>query len=358
MVKKKILICPLDWGLGHASRIIPIINALIKNNFEIIIAADNYPLQLLKSEFPDLLTLKFPSYQISYSKGKSLVFKMLFYIPKIIFGIYKEHKRLNTIINEYKIDIVISDNRFGLWNKKITSIFITHQVMIKMPKYFKFFEYPVHLINKWFILKYNICWIPDFETMPNLSGDLSHKYELPNASFIGLLSRFSRTGNYNIEKTYDIVVILSGPEPQRTIFEKIVYNQAKLIDYKTLIIKGIPGKKIKTEQYENITLVSHLLSEEINNLILSTEIIICRSGYSSIMDLISLNKKAILVPTPGQTEQEYLAQYHSNNKYFYCVFQDKFNLENDIMNLKKYSQTVLENNDKSLLYKEINKLKI
>ncbi len=338
---------------------------MLKNNFEVIIAADNYPLQLLRLEFPDLEYIKFPSYQITYTKTGSLTLKMFLLFPAILFGIYKEHRLLNKIVKKYQVDIVISDNRFGLWNKNVFTVFITHQLCIKMPGWLRFAEYPVHLINKSIILKYNKCWIPDYDkgnkttdftddTDVYLSGDLSHKYSLPdNAVFIGALSRFSDNSSSknktNTAYKYDILAIISGPEPQRTIFEDLIINQLKETNYKALIIRGRPisrkdAKNAKRDYKvlifrdkpgiddfqsiaENIKLVPHLSTVKIKQTILSSDIIICRSGYSNIMDLITLNKKAILLPTPGQTEQEYLAKYYKEKGVFYSIPQDKFNIK-------------------------------
>ena len=226
---KKVLICPLNWGLGHASRIIPIINELIQHKFNILIGADGYALELLKQEFPALNFIKFPSFKITYGKRKSLVFKIILQIPKIIFGILKEHLELKRIISQYSIDLVISDNRYGLWNKKITSIFITHQIGIKLPGSLRFLEPGIYKLNKQVISRYNQCWIPDYEdSRYNLTGDLTHKYKLPdNTKFIGPLSRFAKYSEIkpNIKNyKYDLIVILSGPEPQRTIFEEYITN--------------------------------------------------------------------------------------------------------------------------------------
>ena len=344
---EKTLICPLDWGLGHASRVIPVINSLLKNNFEVIIAADNYPLQLLRLEFPDLEYIKFPSYKITYTKNGFLTLKLFLLFPSILFGIYKEHRLLNKIVKKYQIDIVISDNRFGLWNKNVFTVFITHQLCIKMPGWLRFAEYSVHLINKSIILKYNKCWIPDYDKEDNLSGVLSHKYSLPdNAVFIGALSRFSNVSSSknktNTAYKYDICAIISGPEPQRTIFESLIIKQLNETNYKALIIRGKPG----TNEYLNLSrkgaknakveIVPHLSAEKIKQAILSSDIIICRSGYSNIMDLITLNKKAILVPTPGQTEQEYLAKYYKEKGIFYSITQDKFDIKTALNNIKSY----------------------
>ena len=185
--QKRILICPLDWGLGHATRCIPIIRLLLAKNAEIIVAADAGPLALLKQEFPQLTFIQLKGYNIQYPKSGSMKVKMLLSIPKIVNGIKEEHEALDKIIDKHKIDIVISDNRYGCWSKKIKSIFITHQLMIKAP----FGENVLHKKVLKYIDNYDECWVPDVADSVNLSGDLTHKYTIPkNTFFVGALSRF------------------------------------------------------------------------------------------------------------------------------------------------------------------------
>jgi len=352
------LICPLNWGLGHASRDIPIINEFIKNQFEVIIASEKLPLQLLKSEFPDLHYEIFPSIDISYSKGKFLILKMIISLPRLILCLYKEHKYLKTLINKLNIDIVLSDNRFGLWNKKIYSVFITHQVMVKLPWYCKLLEYPLHKINKFFINKYDLCWIPDLESDNNLSGDLSHKYKNPRKTkYIGPLSRFSINGKsfFPLMQKNDILLILSGPEPQRSIFESILIRQISKTNYNALIIRGKPGSTNDMITEKNIRCESHLNTIDLKQEILSSKYIICRSGYSSIMDLICLQKDAILVPTPGQTEQEYLAKYYKDKGIFYSISQNRFDLTTALNDSEKFDCEII-NQDFETYRNEINNL--
>lgn len=357
--RKRILICPLDWGLGHASRDIPVIKSLLRNNFEVIIAADNLALELLRQEFPELSFLQFPSYRISYPRNSMMVLTMLVSLPKIISGIRKEHIELRSIVKKHHIDIVISDNRFGLWNKSVFTIFITHQIMVKMPGWLKFLEYPAYRINRFIIHKYNRCWIPDNETPPFLAGDLPRKFRLPrNSVFAGLLSRFADqvSKDSSTEKKYDILVILSGPEPQRTIFEYILTVQIKQTGYRAIIIQGMPGTGSgNITEFKNISFASHLPAAQLENLISASDVIISRPGYTTIMDLIRLKKNAILVPTPGQTEQEYLAAYYNAAGIFYCVSQNEFDVKTALAELKKYvgkinlpEDNLLENLVKSL----------
>ncbi len=304
---KRILIAPLDWGIGHATRCVPIIRSLILNQNKVIIAASGAALAFLQKEFPEQEFLEWHSYDIRYSSSKTQTWVILCQIPKILWRIYKEHLFLKKIIKDKSIEIVISDNRFGLWSREIKSIYLTHQIMIKMPHRLSILEHLFYSLHKFIIEKYDECWIPDFEGEDNLSGDLSHKYPTPeNTSFIGILSRFEKK-EYSSISPYQNLVLISGPEPQRTIFEKEMIEKFQKTEESTIIISGKPANSTFL-QTNNITIKSHLESEELAFLIQTTPNIFCRSGYSTLMDLKILDRKATLYPTPGQTEQEYLAK--------------------------------------------------
>ncbi|NVO02278.1 MAG: glycosyltransferase [Bacteroidetes bacterium] len=344
---KTVLVCPLDWGLGHATRCIPIIRILIERGNKVIIASDNLPMEILRQEFPNTQTIKLEGYNIRYPKKISMTWKMLISSPKILYSIITEHKKLKRIIKEYKIDIVISDNRYGLWNKNIQSIFITHQLRILSPIRNKIIENFLQKINFFFINKYDECWIPDFEGEENLSGELSHNIKLKqkkNIFYVGPLSRFFEKPNNDTKAIYNFTAIFSGPEPQRTIFQDLVINEMKGTSLKGNIIEGMPGKDISIKKFENLNIYSHLNSSDLEKMISNSEVIICRSGYSSIMDLCVLNKKAILVPTPGQTEQEYLADYFKEKKYFYSVPQKTFSLKNSLNQFYNYTGIQISSN--------------
>jgi len=339
---KRILICPLDWGLGHATRCIPIIRLLLKQNAEVIIAADKGPLEVLKKEFPNISFITLKGYEINYPEKGSMTLKMLLSIPKILSGIKTEHEALKKIVEQYHIDIVISDNRYGCWNHTTKNIFITHQLMIK-----SFFgENLLHKLVLKYIKNYHECWIPDTANENNLSGDLSHKYPIPkNAFFVGPLSRFTKTETKKIN--YDVMAIISGPEPQRSIFEKIVLKQLSKIKLKSLVVCGLPSGDFIEKNEGNIKIVSYLSSDAMQEAIASSAIIVSRSGYSSIMDLAILNKKAIFVPTPGQTEQEYLAKKLKRKQIVFSEKQALFDLEIALKANEKYSgfQNTTYNND-------------
>lgn len=343
--KKRILVCPLDWGLGHATRCIPIIRLLLQKNQHVLIAGSGRSFLLLKHEFPTLEFIDLPGYDIRYSKS-ALAIRMFFSIPKILKGIKQEHELLQEIIQQKKIDIVISDNRFGLWSTKVKTVFITHQLMIKSP----LGEYVLHRINLNYIKKFNTCWIPDFEGETNLSGDLTHFYPTPeNAVFIGPLSRFYNEKSsllcQPLKKSYDVMVIISGPEPQRSIFEEIILKQASSIPLNFLIVRGITEQTFRLERIENIDVIPHLNTADMKAAIQSASVVVARSGYSTLMDLAVLGRKVILIPTPGQTEQEYLAAFYQKKKLAYVESQSGFNLKRALEKIKDYEDLSQEFGD-------------
>jgi len=286
----------------------------MSDGHEPVVVADGFPLAFLQQEFPSLRFIEFPSYAVYYAAGKSQVGAMLFNFPNIITGIIREHFWLRDLLQSEHFDQVISDNRFGMWNKRVHSIYITHQLMVKMPHGLKILEPLVHRIHKAFINCYNECWIPDREG-GGLSGDLAHQYPLPeNAKFIGGLSRFQDMENIQPNTKFDVVAVISGVEPQRTIFEDTLIQKYKNGAENMLIVCGQPQAARNERSIGNISLVAHLSDIEMAAVLLGAKKIICRSGYSSIMDLSALKclHKAELVPTPGQTEQEYLYSIHSS----------------------------------------------
>lgn len=328
---KILLYCPLDWGLGHASRGIFLIRKFLDRGFQVILAADGESLALLQGEFPQLPWIRFASFRIRYTKRIPLLVKLLFYLPVMLYGIVKEHGELKKILRNYAIDVVVSDNRYGLWNRHVATIFITHQISIRLPAWLSWLQYPLYRLNLYQVRKFNLVWIPDEPGEKSLSGELSQKYPLPgNALFTGICSRFlyeeSGPPDQPVPR-YDLLVILSGPEPQRTMLEEIIRDQLKTGDLKTLIVRGLPSNTDKFSPSGNLTLASHLPSNTLRTLIKTSKRIIARSGYTTIMDLIALGKTALLIPTPGQPEQQYLAFRMEEKKYFHRLEQRNFDLQ-------------------------------
>ena len=333
--KKRILVCPLDWGLGHATRCIPVIHELQKQGAEVVIAADKRPVELLKQEFSQLQFIVFPGYEIAYPENGSMILKMAFSIPKFLKKISEEKKFLKEIVRKEKIDGVISDNRYGLGITDVPTVLLLHQLMIKSP----FGESVLHQITLNYVKQFSFCWVPDFPGENNLSGDLAHQYPLPvNARFVGALSRFSSFQKIEkAEKKYDLLVIISGPEPQRTVFEKMIVQQVSKLPKRILVVLGKPESAATTEKIGNAEVASHLNAEQLFNAISASELVLTRPGYSTIMDLAVMKKKAIFVPTPGQTEQEYLGNLYHQKKLHLCVRQNELDLAQAIEQVSAFN---------------------
>jgi predicted glycosyltransferase len=194
-------------------------------------------------------------------------------------------------------------------------------------------QWLVNLINRRILKQFDECWIPDLSTS-RLSGKLSDPKKLPHIRFIGLLSRMEKL---SIPEKWDLVVVLSGPEPQRTIFEKMIITQVKQLNINTIIIQGLTEKRVQKSISEHIKIISYATSKELNEVMCAAKVILCRSGYSSLMDLAVIQKKAILVPTPGQTEQEYLADFLFEKGIFYSQRQKSFDLKKALEELEAFS---------------------
>ena len=326
--QKRVLVCPLNWGLGHATRCIPIINELLVQGAEVILAGNGDSLLILQNEFPQLKYVTFSAKEITYPNKSNMSWHLFKSSVDLLLNIFSEHRQLKQIINEHYIDIVISDNRYGCWSTKCFSIFITHQLNIQCPTSLKWLQPFVNRINHFFIRKYNECWVPDVKELPGLSGILSHgDYYLQHVKYIGALSRFTDGEAKTDDVIYDLLVILSGPEPQRTIFENLIIEQVSKLNLKTLLVRGKPQKTNVPVVASQIKIINHLETSQLKFHLQHAKNILCRSGYSTIMDLAMLGRKAIIVPTPGQTEQEYLAGFFHLQKVHFMQQQNQFDLK-------------------------------
>ena len=301
--KKRILIAPLNWGLGHATRCIPIINALLDCNFEPIIASDGVALTLLQKEFPTLSSIELPPYNVTYAKkGKNFKLKLVKDSPKLLKTINAEKKAIKQIIETQNVSGIISDNRLGIYSKKIPSVFITHQLNVLSGST----TWLSTKMHQKIIKKFDVCWVPDTEGEINLSGKLGHtnSFNIPT-NYIGPLSRFEKQFVKPVNK---ILVLISGPEPQRTLLEKHLLSELKNYSEKVVFVKGKMEKQQTIQVNGNMTIYNFMTSSLLEKTINESELVISRSGYTTIMDLAKLNKKAFFIPTPGQFEQEYLAK--------------------------------------------------
>jgi predicted glycosyltransferase len=296
---KRVLVAPLDWGLGHTARCIPVMEELQQQGAQVIFAGTKDQVRFVKQHILPLSAIDLFGYNVSYSAIWPQWMKVGFQSLRLAKTIEKEHQWLQEFVQQNQTDIVISDNRFGLYSDKCKSIFISHQLNIPAP----LFRQTANTINHRYIEQFDECWVPDNPYL-NLSGNLSTSEK--KHPHIGILSRFKEASEPG-RKEFDFLFLLSGPEPQRSILEKKLVALTSDTDYSVALVRGIPEKT--KDIPKPIKQFDLLNSKELERLMQSSEAVVCRSGYSSIMDLALLQKKTFFIPTPGQPEQEYLAAY-------------------------------------------------
>jgi uncharacterized protein (TIGR00661 family) len=325
-VKPLILFSCLDWGLGHTTRSVPLIREFLESGCNLIVACNSIQKTILEKEFPEITYVNLPGYDVSYSAGSiRTCLKIIIQGYKILTKIKQENAWLKAFLKENKPTAVISDNRYGLYHPDIPCIFITHQLYVRSG-FGAFMDRLVQQSLYRFINRFTACWVPDYQLNNGLAGILSHPEISPliPVTYLGAISRFHKCDTIS-SKTYDVLVIISGPEPQRSIFEKKVLEQCASTNKKIAIVRGLPGDT-NILNNNNSTIFNHLDATELNKLICESELIICRSGYTSIMDMVKLKKKMVVVPTPGQPEQEYLADYLSKNHLASSITQKNFTI--------------------------------
>lgn len=338
-----VLFSPLDWGLGHTTRSIALLKDFTAKGYSLFIACEKNSAseKILQENFPQAHFLSLKGYRITYAKNPKLfALKIILQIPKILAAVKNERRQVEKWREQYHFDLIVSDNRYGFRNEKIKSIFITHQLQIAAP--FAWLEKMVQRLNYSYINRFSECWIPDFEGENNIAGKLSHPKILPKIpiKYIGLLSRLQKI---NAEKKYDFLILLSGTEPQRTVLENNFLKIKNRFKEKVVLVRGLPKTAVQAVSTENFIIKNYCDEEELSLLIAQSEYVIARSGYSTVMDLISLQKKAIFIPTQGQTEQEYLAETLMNKGFAYFFQQTEKDYYAKIQEAKKFDYKIVDN---------------
>ena len=331
---KKILWSALDWGLGHTIRCVPLIENYLKAGHRVSLAGNQQQIKIWKQYFPENDYKLIKGYAIKYQhKNRNLSLAILKQIPKILKTIRYENKWIKKILEQEHFDYIVSDNRYGFYHKKIPSIFITHQLHIKLPV--RFFQKILNSkLHSYLNTHFNQIWVPDLSDLnKNYSGSLSHpapKILSSKLNYIGILSRFSNFNKPLLNTTkYHTLFLLSGPEPQRTIFEQIILTETALYPNESfLLIRGcFNPTPLKIKIPKNTSMIDHVNASELWSLLFQAQSIVCRSGYTSVMELVGLNLPLIFVPTPQQTEQEYLANYLNKVHHFPYFSQSDFRLK-------------------------------
>lgn len=334
-VQLNILVAPLDWGLGHLTRCIPMIEHILRSGHQVFFAGNASQRRYIRDKFPDIPTLDLEGYNVHYTHHPlTLIPKIIGQIPRIRKQIRQEQDWLRKMIHTHKIDGVISDNRYGLHSKQVPCIFMTHQLKVRT----RLGHWADRIIQRFhyrFIEKFECCWVVDIPEAPGLSGELAHTKHMPaiRTEYIGLLSQCAGRKKTILDDKEDyVLILLSGAEPQRTVLSDLLWRKAVKSDRPVIFVAGSEEAKIPENIPAHISFHKRLSSENLLIAINAASVVVCRSGYSSLMDLVALKKKAILIPTPGQSEQEYLARIMHRNGYFMRANQNKFDLHTSLLN--------------------------
>jgi len=331
----EIIYAVCSWGLGHSTRSLPVIRKLMNENNSLTIISNGRSLDLLKKELRDNASyVDIVDYPMLLSENaRQFMAKSMIYWPLFIKRIESGLIKLNRLIEKKKYDLIVSDGRYDMYSKKIPSFFISHQIRIMNPLRIRMLETGSELFNKFFFKRFSGVIVPDYKEN-SFSGDLSHnlrKIDENMLHYAGALSDFSKK---TCKKDVDYLISISGPEPQRSMLEENISSQIQ--DLTGNIVMTL-GKAEKTSEIkkEKITTYSFLTKEKREDLLNRTKLVIARSGYSTIMDLGVIGTKALLIPTPGQIEQEYLSEYHNTLGTFYSVKQDEIDIKRDVDIAKK-----------------------
>jgi UDP:flavonoid glycosyltransferase YjiC (YdhE family) len=315
-MKNRVLLCVLDWGLGHATRSLAVLNELERQGFEVIIASSGAALTLLTLESPGHTFYELPGYGVSYSNRFSFELGMIAQSRKILDAVSREQAATREILRKERIDAIISDTRYGCFEEGTRSIFLSHHLQIMATGAWKLFSPMVNAWHRRMISKFHDVWVPDYPDQ-HLSGELS-RLDFRSVKFIGPLTTMRRSQETTATE-FDIIAVLSGPEPERTRFSELLFRQLKDSGKRFLLVEGKPGAAATAPPRINF-----LRREELAACIGKSAVVISRSGYTTIMDMAALGGRAIFVPTPGQTEQLYLARrmarlgiagYHAQNNF-------------------------------------------
>lgn len=339
--------------MGHTTRTATIIQYLLEKKCKVLFAGNEWQRRYIQDTFPGIETVHLDGYNVRYAKH-ALWFKPYFIqqLPRIFQVIRSEHQWLRRLATTRKIDAILSDNRYGLHHPEIPGVFTTHQLCVQtgMGAVADTLFQRLHYRQ---IQRFQQCWVVDIATPPGLSGTLGHPTQLPTqTSYIGWLSQLSNADN-NTSNEQHILILLSGPEPQRSLLSDILWKEASALQQPIVFVEGSQQAQEPSAIPTHITYHKLLTRAQLYPLLKNASMVVCRSGYSTLMDLMAARKKAILIPTPGQTEQEYLGRYLHEKGIFYSSHQSQFSLSTSLHAATRFPFHPLTTADCMALYKPV-----
>ncbi|MFZ2471122.1 MAG: hypothetical protein WAW52_04180 [Methanothrix sp.] len=335
-----VFVSPLNWGLGHSTRDIPIIEELLQRGHEVTVGTSGNALALLKRECPQCNFINFKDYPVPCSSSRFFLPAFAAGLPALLRAIVREKKRFEGILAENSFDLIISDNRMNVYSQKIPSYFITHQLRYSVPRLLYPLEMMTLPFNSLFHRHFEGVIVPDIDPnggSKNLSGKLCRSNlgaTKRRVYYAGILTSIKKMA---VTEDLDFLAIISGPEPQRTKLEEIIMKQVQTLPGEKVVLLGSPQNDSHRKVDEHTTVHSYVSTEEKAVLMNRARFIITRSGYTTMMEMAELDKKhGLFTPTPGQTEQEYLSRYYARAGWFLSKSQYKLKLAEDVAQAMQY----------------------
>lgn len=331
---KRILFAVHDWGLGHASRSLLLIRALVERGDSItVVSAAGDGMRLLQSELGD--ACRFVSYRDipkPFSRWPAMFYlRMSLATPWVLARMRSEHRFVEALVAREHYDCVVSDSRFGMWSANIPSYCILHSLRQIIPGRPRWMERLVERGQRDLTKGFTRILIPDIEEQQGLSGELGHDpvidWGVDRLCYIGPLSGISRT---DAPVDIDCFFSISGIEPQRSILEKRVLAALPQLDGRIVVTLGRPAQAGSCRQSGNATVHGYLDRKAQGEMLNRARLVMTRSGYTTLMELAELGQRALLVPTPGQSEQEYLARFHHQRGHVWSTTQRNLDFARDI----------------------------
>ena len=320
----------LDWGLGHVTRSVPVISSLLEQGHAVTLGGSGFGKELLRVHFPHLSIVDLPSYRVNY-RINPFWWGMVLQLPRINKAIQKEKRIIKNWALKERPDIIISDNRLGLFHSSARCIYMTHQLQVP----FGALGAVASLIHRRYIYRFQELWIPDDRSQP-LSGKLSSGSEahgLP-VKFIGHPSRF---GQSQEKGDGSVLILLSGPEPRRSsLEERLLMQTAKMREQTFTLVRGTEAPLVASAS-ENVRVLNWTSGTQLEELLRSCSVVVARSGYSTLLDLCHARKPLIAIPTPGQGEQVYLGKMHSEAGRILCAHEDDIDLEKEVAHARSFA---------------------
>lgn len=332
----RVFYATLNMGLGHATRSLPLMREFRDQGWEVLLGSSGRSLAFLRRELPECPYVQTPDYAIEYSRGEGLLLKLALQAPRLARMIRAENRCCRRVVAEFKPDLIVSDHCYGMYHPQVPSYFISHQIYFALPPALERLEGLPAQLNFHYHRQYRRVIIPDLPGPRGglLSGKLSRlPHDRNRYVYGGLLSSVCK---YSGDESLDLLVTISGPEPQRTLLEEKILAGIDRVPGRKVVVLGKSESADLLLDRPDLKIYAHLPRETMSRLFNQARMVVSRPGYSTLMELAELGKPALLIPTPGQTEQTYLAEYMLENRWFYSVSQAQLELPRDLETARQY----------------------